>query len=46
MIFYLEIMRTHGIYVELHAHTNDGASAHDLSQDEDVYRKLMLNCRC
>jgi ankyrin repeat protein len=32
-----EIMRTHGTCVELDALTNDGASAHDLSQDEDFY---------
>jgi len=38
-----EIMRTHGTYVELNAQTNEGASAHDLSQDKDFYRKLMPN---
>jgi ankyrin repeat protein len=38
-----EIMRTHGTCVELDVQTNDGASAHDLSQDEDFYRKLMPN---
>ena len=38
-----EILRTHDTSVELDAKTNDGATAHRLSQDEDFYKKLMSN---
>jgi ankyrin repeat protein len=36
-----EIIFTHGACVELEVKTDDGALAHDLSQDKDFYQKLM-----
>jgi ankyrin repeat protein len=38
-----EIMRTYGPFVELDAQTNEGASAYDLSQDKDFFRKFKSN---
>ena len=40
-----EILRTHCTCVELDAQTNEGASAHELSQDEDFYWKLLPSWR-
>ncbi|RDL31544.1 Uncharacterized protein BP5553_09753 [Venustampulla echinocandica] len=39
------IMRTHGTCVKLDLRTNNGASAHDLSQDADFYGRLLPNWR-
>jgi len=36
-------MRTYSTCVEIDAYINDGALAYNLSQDEDFYKKLMLN---
>jgi hypothetical protein len=38
-----EIMYTHSTCMEIDIHINDGILAYNLSQDEDFYKKLILN---